>query len=265
MSSEDIYSISRLDVPAAHRVVRRSGQKYLAVRVGRHASHRTGVLFEGVHRLTGLERPRHRRKVRRPGDENVAVQSCPVVVVVRPRYEGQRVDAALVTGEDPDALAGVEVPALGRAVVGAGEDEIAGADDAVDERLVTTKNEDAITGRHIPLSDRLVGAAADDVRVLDDETVDVVLVTSQYADAFAAVRLRRPQTDRAVVASGGEHRGVFAHRHRVNAALVLLERLKVEGFVLRTFLLRTKESHSEAVEVTTAETDAVPAATDAYQ
>jgi len=68
---EDAKADSHLDVPAAHRPVCRSRDQYLAVSIYAEARDWTRVAGEHLQGATVLERPRTRRAVGRPGDEDV--------------------------------------------------------------------------------------------------------------------------------------------------------------------------------------------------
>lgn len=207
--AEQLQSSAFEYVPTPDRLIRGSGEEDLALVIRRHARDPALVLLEDVQALAGLERPGARREVGGAGDQDVlvAVPVEPVVLfvsgragpcggrsgrVVGRRDEDERVDASLVAAEDADALARVEIPAARRAVVGAAEEEVSRADDAVEQRRVTTEHVHAVASAHLPLADRLVGAARDHVIVLHQQAVDVVFVSFQDADAFAQRCLRRP-------------------------------------------------------------------------
>ena len=209
MTAEQLQSSAFEYVPTPDRLIRGSGEEDLALVIRRHARDPALMLLEDVQALAGLERPRARREVGGAGDQDVlvAVPVEPVVLfvsgraglcggrsgrVVGRRDENERVDASLVATEDADALARVEIPAARRAVVGAAEEEVSRADDAVEQRRVTTEHVHAVARAHLPLADRLVGAARDHVIVLHQQAVDVVFVSFQDADAFAQRCLRRP-------------------------------------------------------------------------
>ena len=140
MSLEELEALALGDVPAAYRHVGGAAEEQFAELVGGHARDGSLVTTEHVDTLARLERPRAARQIGRRRDEDVLRVGrrrrrravVVVVIVVGAGDEDERVDAALVSGEDADALARVEVPAARRAVVRGAEDEVAGADDAVE-------------------------------------------------------------------------------------------------------------------------------------
>ena len=207
MSFEYLELRAFVDVPAANGEVGATREEGLAQRVHRHAGHRPLVALERLQLLPGLEVPGTGREVGGARDEQVlgGVQVSFLQVVFVRRYEDERVDSSLVSSEHPDALARVEVPAAGRAVVGGGKDEVPGADHPVDDASVARQHVQAVAGAHIPLADRLVRAAAQHEAVLDEDAVDVLGVTAQDADALAQLRLGGPDPGRLVLAPCGKH------------------------------------------------------------
>ena len=134
MSLEQLNDLPFKNVPASDRPVRGAREQDLAQGVRGHAGDGPGVLLERLQAFPRLKGEALGREVRRARDQNILI-TIPVEIVdifVIGRDEDERVDSALVSREDPNALPRVEVPAAGGPVVGGREDEVARADDAVD-------------------------------------------------------------------------------------------------------------------------------------
>ena len=242
MALKQLELAALVDVPAAHGEVGAAGEERLAVRVHRHAGHGALVALQRLQLLPALEVPGACREVGGAGDEQVlgGVQVSVLQVVLVRRHEDERVDAALVSPEHPDALAAVEVPAARGAVVGGGEDVVAGADHPVHHAGVSHQHGQTLARAHVPLAHRLVRAAGQHEAVFDDDAVDVLGVSAQDADTLAQLRLRGPHPGRLVLAARGQHRAVLAQSHAVDARLVLLQGLHQ---VAPLVLLRPAPAH----------------------
>ena len=110
-----------------------------------------------------------------------------------------------MAAEDAEASVGGRVgfegPGARGGVVGGGEDEVSGGDDAVDLSGVSFVEGDASAGAEVPLADSSVGGGAEDESLFNGETGDVLGVAVERRDIVRGGSVGGEDADGAVVAS----------------------------------------------------------------